>query len=212
MATEIMRPHTVSLSGKAMCVPETSDAASLINDVVADDDATYINITQTGATNYCSCKLFSDKAKNEYQNIINAIVVIRMKNGNLNHVVTYRKFNDAMTFTDTTIASSITNQWETIVAPIDLDDIKSVIAYGDSTRILVFQNGSSSKATCDVKISQFYLEVTYAGGETETIYLKQNNTWTEIPCTIYQKQNNEWVLTDSSILNDGDRFAIQEIS
>ena len=211
MATEIMRPYTVSLSGQAVCVPETSDAVSLINDVVADDDATYINITQTGAINYCNCKLFSDKLKNEYQTITNVIMVMRMQNGNLDHSITYRQFNGSTTYMDAHIVSTTANQWETISTQIDLEAVKSGVAYDGNARIFVVNNASSSKATCDVKISQLYLKVTYGDDTTETIYLRQNNTWTEIPCNIYQKQNGEWILTDSSVFEDGDRFTIQEI-
>ena len=213
MATEIMRPYDVVSSGSVVCIPEVDDKASLINDVVPDDDSTYINITQTGITNCFDFKVASDKLKSEYQNVTKAVVVMRIKNSDLNYFIAYRQFTGSINYVDTKIESTIINQWETVAVQLDLEIFKNCVAAGeDGVRVIIFKNGSSSgKSTCDVKISQIYLEVTYAEDETETIYIKQDNTWVATPCTIYKKQNDEWTLVDSSVFEEGTRFVFQEI-
>lgn len=212
MATEILRLYDVTSVGNVVCIPEVDDKASLINDVVPDDDSTYINITQTGAINYLDFKVASDKLKSEYQNVIKAVVVMRIKNSDLNYLITYRQFTGSADFVDTKIESTIINQWETVATQLDLEIFKSCVAVGKNGRIFIVKSGSSSgKSTCDVKISQIYLEVTYADDETETIYIKQDNTWVATPCTIYKKQSDEWTLVDSSVFEEGTHFVFQEI-
>ncbi len=94
--------------------------------------------------------------------------------------------------------------------------INHISSYALTFTVTSTSTGSNSKNTTNYPhLTQLYLELTYQEDEDivlDTIYLKENSSWTSIPCTIYQKQNGAWVTTDSSILENGDKFILQEIT
>ena len=106
---------------------------------------------------------------------------------------------------------------ETSLASLDFNN--TVVTNIFITCITTPSNSSDNSKSTIARTTQMYLEVTYEDPDspdtpttTETIYLKQNNSWTSVPCIIYQKQNGTWNLTDSTIFNNGDRFIVQEVT
>jgi hypothetical protein len=233
MVTEILRPNSntqpIAISATNITTYPTlediNDLEILINEETADDDSTYLQCLAVLTGPWCYFD--SELLRNSYSEISSINLVARIKAD----VSTTRFLYSIITHEGTTVirplegsAETQTKDWETISIILDKDTVISAIEYNiqnaeDSPLIIELQAqkvGTDSKTKVDLCITQVYIEVTYSDGSsedtTEMIHLKENGTWTSVPCTIYQKQSGAWVLTDSTVFNNGDNFILQQIT
>ena len=234
MAIEILRPNAnseASSSGGIVFYPsdvEFADAEILVYEAVADDDATYIEITDL--LHDFDGHFDSERLRNNYSKITSFRIVCRIKTAPTSTSLRCRLDSPNSTSSDTFTTIKVSPQssdWETVYANFETTDIITRIetalkydATQDLFTVLFGLNTETTtnpdKSTLSLKITQVYVEITYEDDSsndstTETIYLKENDAWASIPCLIYQKQNGTWVTADSTILEDGYNFILQEL-
>lgn len=232
MVTEILRPIEGTKTSTVVLHPnstDNSDLYKLLNEEIADDDSTYIelpDVLQSVTVGFDINALLAI-----YLNIKTCKIIFRAKIDSIDNKTGFyiglMKWDNSNNKHTTAIGGRIaptSTNWETYSYDIDVNTIISVIesdAINGHTSLLgklyvnLGQQATGGKSSGSGYYTQAYMEITYDDGTietSETIYLKENDTWTSVPCTIFQKQNGSWVKTDSSIFENGDRFTIQQIT
>lgn len=221
MATQtiILRPTGTATGSNASYTPFPTNTAKedvylLISEEFADDDATYLVAKGTSLSGGI---LFTTTNLNITP--INIRIVTRMRTtiANSTALITYSIVDG----TENLEIINLSEEYVTYVQSIPSEHTSgfwNAMLTNEISHITISAGSTSTdtKASKDVRITQLYLEVDYDDGTgseeiTETIYLKENGSWTSIPCTIYQKQNGAWVQTDSSIFENGENFILQEV-
>ena len=225
MVTEILRPLDGSgCGGSCTLYPEgtsTSEIYTLINENVADDDATYIKVASAISLGESMCDILigSKQLVNNYSNVTACRVYFRGKSDSVSNLFGFAinaSTNDItkVTPTDTT--------WSEYYVDLNVDNLKSSMQSPKKEIGFYLRFGgiasNSDQKNFYVYLTQLYVEVTYSDVDepdnppatTETVYLKENGTWTSVSCTIYQKQAGAWTLTDSTVFNNGDNFILQQ--
>lgn len=211
MATEILRPTMVYLPGGAQ------DYTTKVNEAVADDDASYIEPAGHIIV------FDSERLRNNYANIKNVTMFCRVKlDPSLHELSVQHLNNNGDELSIVNLVPTAVNNWETISANFNAQDIIRTIqesldnpTYSEllrfrSQKTILDPNNKNSGTVC---LTQVYIEVTYednSSSTTETIYLKENGSWTPLTGTIYQKQAGSWVVVSSDVLADGYKFIFQE--
>lgn len=199
---------------------------TLVNEEIADDDASYICIPT--ALNFF---MFTIEAPSEsYSSIIPTAIRlmfrVKLLESDLNirvHVV-YKYVDDAgqyTTFTDSQYEhafAAVTGLYEDVCATVDDAYVSShwdkilvgnyyVHVYVGST-----DNNSKTNLSSSVALTQCYLEIDFeSDGETSSILIKQDNVWVDLSGTLYQKREGSWVECDASALEDGAKFAVVSV-
>lgn len=230
MATEtlILRPTysvqqaTASVNSSLGNIDPTN-AWSLVAEEVADDDATWV---QCGALN---SPAYSFTISEEYRSKTptNIRVYIRAvtdaTSGSPYLIINLNDFDKANLYSLETqhyLSTSYQTFYEDIT---DYDMISAwynVLANKDPTEQfghmhISFSTGGTGGKNVAVYLTQLYLELTYDDGpisNVETIYLKQNGVWISISGDIYKKQNGAWALSNSSELQDGFRYILNDMT
>ena len=230
MATEILRPSSCDAGGTAYIV--TPDSVSeenyhtLVNEIIADDDSTCITFTKTSYNSAHVIALFdSDLLRKNYSKITAARFICRTKIDANNYLLRIDLLRHASSVEQIQSSYKITfnnGTWLTSYFDINATDmvevIESWLAFDNTLHPIQFQfyaantDQSITKNACSCSITQAYLEITYNDTTTKTIYLKENGSWTSVPCTIYQKQNGDWITVDSTIFENGDKYILQELT
>ena len=232
MATKtlILRPIKVSTSNDSLVTLQPSsttmsNAHTLVNEEVADDDSTYVAITGTGGKVYY---YFEYNKPENLESITNVVVIAREKletGSNLGGVSLY--INDTSYplsggSISTTEYNTRTCEASTSTSSTVLDKIISALKDATSADKIYFQrtvNTNSSKMS-PLRTTQVYMEITYEASEPippepvvdKVISIKKNGVWTTINHTlIYHKINNVWTASDTSILQNNQKFIIKEV-
>lgn len=233
MATEtvILRPNrsiSSSSAGSSYPIVELSQYWSLVAEEISDEDSTYYAPNKlTGDP-----KLLFELPPEEYLNKIptKISVCLRMKetNGNQDVITSILIFSSEFTSgislkSNIILTSSYQNFYVTIPNEYLLSFYQGLLnqnfyeSYGTGNLgIMSTASSSSSKSTLDVRLTQLYLELEYSDGgdepiTSETIYLKQNGSWSAISGDIYKKENGIWVLKDASVLQQGLKYRINNV-
>jgi hypothetical protein len=200
MATKtlVLRPISITSDDTSLVTFYPSDttmdnAHILVNEEVADDDATYITGGLGSGINFH----FSFTKPEDLKNITGFSFKVRNKfeTSGSNHNVAYKIYieNNNYTLNSLTANSTVyTDMSESIV-----DDIRNaIISALDSNQNLNFYitqtSGTNSKSK-PIRTTQMYIEITYESNDAVLQYFKQNNEWINIgELNIYYKKNNEW--------------------
>lgn len=232
MATEILRPvkgkgqtaNFIYYPDNSTVVSNVNDTYLLVNETNADDDASYVQLN-TGSLGAFDAQFDSENLRADYSRIVNCRLAVRVKGDpSLDKLdVTLMGYSSSGTPQDVYAETIVleTSEWETVFLNVDSSTVNDAITltlkYQPQNPLIIFKllsssvNGSS-KNSSTLKITQVYLEITYVDETTETVYLKENGSWTPVPCVIYQKQNGAWVETTTAVLENGDKYVIQELT
>lgn len=207
MATKtlILRPTNVTCDNESLVTlyptdTTLSNAHLLVNEEVADDDATYITGGLGSNINYH----FTFTKPEDLKNITGFSFVVRHKleASSSQHSIEYKIYLNTNNYTLCTMTENSTiysNMSENIT-----DDIKNVIiGILNNAQDLNFyitqavSTGSSSKSK-PIRTTQMYIELTYENNDAILQYFKQNNKWINIgEFAVHYKRNGKW-----SLLND----------
>lgn len=220
LQTIILRPNGqnggTTLSGFVRVPSDTTDANlyTLINEAVADDDATYVYATAISANIALAfpLELLSGITPTAMR------LVARVKSEGI--LWAARLLISATDASGTAVKSTTTaynenlDVWETISADVgDFDGIKNLLADAEYS-VNIYAEGSKSGGGY---LTQLYLEVDYddeAGGdepaETPALYIKKSGAWEAVYGTVYNKVNGVWVEGDLSALSAGDKIIVEE--
>lgn len=224
--TVILRP-VASAKGNGtptLFPPETTieNAYLLVNEVVADDDATYILCSSTTIGVDLSFVLPTER------NIKKVLTHIRVKSDGTDRAAdvglrAYPSDGSSLSSVGTGAYPSApgTGGWEDYEVDFS-DHVKLLEAINNSQYITIVAdvNGGASKqqdsdkvTMVDTYITQVYLELIYEDGETVTspLYLRQNGVWVQMG-TIYRKEGGAWVESSPDAMSAGDRFALVEVT
>lgn len=196
---------------------ETADDALylLINEAVADDDATYI-----GKGNLAVLVLSFPWEQIENVSPIAMRLVVRFKASAETCQVRLcaRWTNDSGNTTNswTEIYCTAIDTYKTYSA--DVVDFASFKNSLPQTEYWLETSDEDTKASSTVCLTQLYLEVDYddeAGGdeptETPALYIKKSGAWEAVYGTVYNKVNGAWVEGDLSALSAGDNIIVEEL-
>lgn len=228
MATEtlILRPtHSALLLSSSVSSSvggiEPTDAWSLVAEEVADDDATWV---QCGALNSAAYSFtipeeYRSKTPTNIRVYIRAVasdtsgspyLVINLADfdiANLYQLTTQHYLSTSyQTFYEDITDYDIISTWYNVL--VNKDPVKQ---YGH----MDISFGRSGSKNPTVNLTQLYLELTYSDEPTpnvDTIYLKQDGIWISISGDIYKKQNGSWILSDSSVLEEGFQYTLNDIT
>ena len=232
MVTEILRPVSLRQFGGPVNLVPTDLPFELgytyINETSPDDGASYLD---TGTLGFAVTDFRSPMLINSYSKIISCRVVVRVKCGNTNTAcclaLSEISEEGEETQKNKTQIPVNSTDWKTVYGTFDAADIiasiesrlsypeYSINTFGTTVPLGIMCGGAlaegSSGKQGGIYYSQVYIEITYDDSEetdTDTIYLKENDSWMSIPCTIYQKQNGAWVAVDSTIFENGDEYIL----
>lgn len=189
----------------------------LVNESVADDDATCITID---ANSFARVSFYVDFPIGK--TISSIKVYCRAKtNGDMYGVsvkiATYDESNENLGSEGGT-ATSIIGEWSNYVVEMPSEAINSINSEECRYAYLMLLCGkrttSSSKGELtETSYTQVYVEVTYEEPETATpIYLRENGTWNAVSGIIYRKENGAWTEADDTVFTQGDQFALNVIN
>lgn len=207
MATKtlMLRPTSITCDDASLVTLYPADtilanAHMLVNEEVADDDATYI----TGGLGSNIHYHFTFTKPDDLKNIIGFSFLVRHKleASSQQHSIAYTIYlgsdnHTLCTMTDNTTVYADMN--ENIS-----DDIKtSIISSLNNSQNINFyitqtvSTGNSNKSK-PIRTTQMYIEVIYESNDTVIQYFKQNDKWINIgELSVYYKRNYEW-----NVLND----------
>lgn len=230
--TIILRPTASSItnivnSGNLGITSTPSNVANenlyqLVAETVADDDATYITLSNTG-----------DKLKLEYfletniTNITGITVYCRARSdgtsyaGSIGMEVEVNGNLNASNQDHPELSPGI-SAWENytidmISAYNETMDFLEILNSVSNTRKITLVCGvggsinSSNKNTVkSVDYTQVYIELTCGepDEETSSLYLRENGAWTATNGIIYQKINNSWTVTTTDVFQEGDIYEL----
>lgn len=191
------------------------DLYTLINEAVADDDATYIYNSGISANILLTfpLELLSGITPTAMR------LVARVKSEGILWAAHLRiSATDASgteVASDTYAYNENQDIWETITADVgNFDGIKDLLADAEYS-VNIYAEGSKSGGGY---LTQLYLEVDYddeAGGdepvETPALYIKKSGAWEAVYGTVYNKVNGVWVEGDLSALSAGDKIIVEEL-
>lgn len=190
----------------------TSDYHLLVAEEEADDDATYIQVTNTLPS---SGLLFTPP---NIEIVPNAIRIVgRCCTSISNSTVMFQYYT--LTSGEASEAFTLSEQYANYIYNIPSDVIlgfwENIVNFTLGNYNVSFYAGSTSTGkgtSANVKLTQLYLEVDYDDGNeetiTETIYTKENNLWVSMSGTIYKKIQGAWIQTDSSSLRSDTKYTI----
>lgn len=201
MATKtiILRPTSITCDNESLVTLYPSsvtmaNAHTLVNEEVADDDATYITGGLGSNINYH----FNISKPDDLKSITGFSFIVRhkMEASSILHSIAYKMYLGTDNFTLNTFTTneltylnmndSVTNDVKDAIISLmnDTSDFNFYITQAVST------GTSKSKP---IRTTQIYIEITYESNDAVVQYLKQNDTWVNIgELAIYYKQNYKW--------------------
>ena len=186
-----------------------SNAHTLVNEEVADDDATYVLIHGVGESvnyNFIYEKPVDLVAVTNLT--IHAIEKLESGTDKGNLYLYIDDVSPPLTYSGNLTTSEYT---DFISFPANQSAYEYFTNATESVAFRLKRSTSSvSSKSSPVRTTQVYVEITYETSASEGLYLKENGTWTSIPYTIYQKQNGVWVQTDSSVFENGQIFELKD--
>lgn len=200
MATKtlILRPMSITSDDISLVTFYPSDttidnAHILVNEEVADDDATYITGGLGSGINFH----FSFTKPEDLKNITGFSFKVRNKfeTSGSNHNVTYNMHieNNSYALSSLTTNPTVyTDMSESI-----LDDTRNIIIgilnNNQNLNFYITQTSGTNNKSKPIRTTQMYIEITYESNDAVLQYFKQNNEWVNIgELNIYYKENNEW--------------------
>jgi hypothetical protein len=240
MATEtlILRPNDSRADGsnyEAYPSVEATEYWTLVSEEIPDEDSTYVkpHLSIVGGANY-NFPAIPEQYKNKTPTKIKVYIRGCNKDNTSNEPsfigIKIIEPNDTNGYSITEIPPRITLSTAYVTDYIEIpedyklsfysiltnEDIQEEIKSNGKGEVTLFRidGSSSSKQTSDIRITQLYLELEYLDEDpttSETIYLKQNGSWSAISGDIYKKENGIWVLKDASILQQGLKYKINNV-
>jgi hypothetical protein len=220
MATEtiILRPTGGDCTEITVRYPDTLDIWELVNEEVADDDATYILISKSQDATLRFT--FPEK----YKNLTPSSMTIHYRAKAYNSTSTSTNisicYGDLLGTSffkhmigEKTTLSSIYQDYEINVSQDTLETVYSKLISTDDPQYncLYLLSSTSNKNEELAQVTQFYLEITYEDEESsESMFIRQNGSWVELSGTIYKRQNGSWVLADSSALQNETHYILND--
>ena len=223
LQTIILRPNGQTggsnLSQFTRIPSDTTDANlyALINEAIADDDA-----TQIAGTAISTLEISLPKELLSGITPIAVRVVARIKSEGILWSAKFATDSYAASGervqSETKAANENMDVWETITTGIDnFDAVKTLLADESTVFRIGFSYPSGSSKTGKCHLTQLYLEVDYddeGGGdepvETPALYIKKSGAWEAVYGTVYNKVNGAWVEGDLSALSAGDNIIVEE--
>lgn len=223
MATEtmILRPSSmIAYSGTVYVTPSETpfeDWYKLINEEVADDSASYINIycgkmEDGNVTTESSSVTFAFDYK-QFGIISSGKIFLRISSGSpitsmvCETIILDEDKNEIIKLSTTFLKedANYTN-YEIDLSEIinNLNNISMGYIY-----ITLFGWFEGNYKSSGINFTQAYIEFEYE--KVEKFYIRQNSTWFSISGVFYIKQNGSWITTDSSILTNEQKFRINYI-
>lgn len=223
----ILRPVNTILSlvpnSNAIYFPTDYDETKLhllVSEKIADNDSTYIVAKGIGGT-----PGFSFSIPENYHNKIPTEIKVCGTGSSYDSTdseeflrITFPiSYNSEEETTRTNVADCPTSftllNWTYFEIIIPMDDISGfynyMIEYSDKYHLLPTCSSIAKNSSDGIAITQLYLELTYEEESSfETIYIKDNNSWSSIEGLIYKKQNGVWEKIDSSILQNSTKYQI----
>lgn len=219
--TVILRPtatHLIFLDSWYPADTPREETYKLINETVADDEATYVSSYDI----LKSPRFYLDFPKGT---IISIKVYCRAKAQGTQTLIDrlrvhgYDSNGTEVDYIEATsangdITGGCLNEWSDYIA---IFPSISKLNNSEIIRHTLFLDagtgeGNSKNGTgaAQVDYTQVYLELTYE--EPDPIYIRENNTWTPIEGTIYHKENGAWVESNIDIFNNGDKFTLHQLN
>lgn len=218
--TVILRPTgNSSLWPDSSIIVYPSDTTSeqaylLVNESVADDNATYVAVSNSLVGFEISFEL------PENRSIIGSRLHVRVNCTSFKYNMSFKP-SENNDFSNKCQCDINSDGWEDYAIDLINDDyFMTNFSLNQFTTFLVgFYAGSISSSKggnndTPVVITQVYLELTYEEPEITAIplYLRENGTWNAVSGTIYRKENGAWVESDDSVFTNGDQFALNVIN
>ena len=221
MATKtlILRPIAVTADDTSLVTFYPSDtgmsnAHTLVNEKIADEDSGYV-YNSLGAKVYYH---FNYIRPSDLLNITNIAFALRLKLESGTSVgssitVYYDSSSLPANFSNsgasTSSYASIPLTFNTTSLPILIEFIDSITS--NTTLRLCHAIGTDSKKANPIRTTQVYMEITYEAKEPDAISIKKDEIWTEINYTsVYKKIDNAWKLSNTSILQSNQKYTIKE--
>lgn len=218
LQTIILRPNGqggISNASSLTRVPSSTPIENvymLINEAVADDDATYISSNNVTADIELTfpVEMLSGITPTAVR------LLARMKSESIIWRARIRIINNKTTVGDFYAINTALNTWETVSATCpNVDNIKDILKTAEFHFMFGYEGSNKSGKGY---LTQLYLEVDYddeAGGdepvEVPALYIKKSGAWEPVYGTVYNKVNGAWVEGDLSALSAGDKIIVEEL-
>lgn len=220
MATKtlILRPISVTSTDESLVTLYPTDttmanAHTLVNEEVADDDATYITGGLGGSINYH----FSFTKPDDLENITDFSFKVRqrLEASSTASSTSYQIYLTSGNYTLCTFSEDAT-AYTDLSSSLATDNMNSILGeFNNATSKLDFyitQTVASANKAKPTRTTQLYIEITYQNSVKDAVYLKQNNEWVKLNnAMLYRRYNHSWSLLDYSILEKNNEYLIKEV-
>lgn len=218
MATKslIIRPNADNMG--SFSVYSTQDDSLfylMVNETVADDDATYLYHSK-GVGKLYDLDLTADISSISNIQSINLVIRAKTDNSQTNRIVLLitqiadaDNGIEATDFFRETLSFQNSSLWETFSVVISDESIIEQIKASPSPYLSLgatLDGASSKDSTAATYLTQLYVEIIYDDGTVETtpFYEKVNGEWTVISGTPYRKENGVWAAIEASDIPEAD--------
>lgn len=203
MATKtiILRPTSITSNDESLVTLYPTDtmmsnAHMLVNEEIADDDATYITSGLGSRIQY----RFTYTRPDDLNNISGFSFTVRHKSEGSDSGTTYTLYltsnNYVICSTSSGNSAAYSNTSDNIT-----DDIRnSIITEFDNVEsslnfYITQSTATGSSKNKPIRTTQIYVELTYVDNNAVVSYFKQNGTWVKLDNFImYYKRNHQWTL------------------
>lgn len=216
--TVILRPTMVRLQDDipARNPSDVSDANlhTLIDEEIADDDATYVEVFNT--LRYLFIIPFA------FRGLTPTSIVLSIKGialGSANYVgvaVFIKDGSNNVSLGTMDFTTSLWQQWDITVPSDNIPLVYECLQRNTDPLDGIFI-GVENNHKSDPAITQMYLTLTFDVEDSGTdfpasfvTHIKENGTWTSFSGEIYEKINGAWVKTNATALANGTKYIVNK--
>lgn len=205
-----------SLVGSLICFPsdtENDQLHLLVNEIEADDDATYLG--QRAMVSVYRLKFNSDSSISPTAMRVVTRAKVLTGSAKMQLFVRYLDENEESSSWESdfvTLSSEWTN-YSYIVSVDKLGYVWSTIVGGESNFQLQTEPTDNNSKAFEAIYTQVYLEVDYddGTGSDPVMHHKVSNTWEPVYGTVYNKVDGAWVEGTLDGLADGNSVTVVEV-
>lgn len=195
---------------------------TLLNETVADDDATYISTNYTSTSSYTTITLTGITLPESVA--INGEIISLSYNVRLKSSLASTSYEITLQSDSTSVCSALhtleADIWTSLENTFYSSDFSTIDIYNSlingtiQLKMPPLTTGTAKNPTyATIDISYIYIEIVYNDGVIVTVpfFIKENNIWAESNGLLYKKAGGDWTMQDSTAFIEDIQYIIIDL-